>query len=157
MIFNIFFFSNFEGDANTLELGLEVEYNLATRGSSGSCLSAENVRILPRGTIVVADLQGPILDGIVVRPLRSVNPDQTQYAGLIAESLDDDEDEDEDVDEETLNEYEFGITGLANKRELLQVGDPVTFQVDSEGRASNIVAVRKKRKAIVDAVKGKIV
>lgn len=51
-------------------------------------------------------------------------------------------------------EYEFGITGLVNKRELLQPGDPVQFQVDEEGRAANIVAVRKKRKATVDAVKG---
>lgn len=41
-----------------------------------------------------------------------------------------------------------------NKRELLQVGDPVQFQVDSEGRAANIVALRKTRKATVDAVKG---
>ena len=41
-----------------------------------------------------------------------------------------------------------------NKRELLQSGDRVQFQLDSEGRAANIVAVRKKRKATVDAVKG---
>lgn len=41
-----------------------------------------------------------------------------------------------------------------NKRELLQPGDPVQFQVDSEGRAGNIIAMRKKRKAVVDAVRG---
>ena len=41
-----------------------------------------------------------------------------------------------------------------NKRELLQSGDPVQFQVDSEGRAGNIVALRKKIKTTVDAVKG---
>lgn len=34
------------------------------------------------------------------------------------------------------------------------MGDPVQFQLDTEGRASNIVAVRKKRKATVDAVRG---
>lgn len=51
-------------------------------------------------------------------------------------------------------EYEFGITSLTNKRELLQIGDPVHFQVDSQGRAANIVAIRKKRRATVDSVKG---
>lgn len=50
--------------------------------------------------------------------------------------------------------YEFGIMGLACKREILQVGDPVTFQADAEGRATNIVPVRKKRRATVDAIKG---
>lgn len=140
-----FHFSNFEGDAASLDLGVEVEYNLGTRGSSGSCLAAENVRVLPRGTIELPPTEEEVLEGTVLRPLRSVNPDQTQYAGLVQ------------VDSETeeeKNEYEFGITGLANKRELLQVGDPVTFQVDSDGRAANIVAVRKKRSATVDAVKG---
>ena len=44
--------------------------------------------------------------------------------------------------------------GLANKRELLQVGDPVQFQIDSTGRAGNIIAVRKKLRATVDAIKG---
>lgn len=50
--------------------------------------------------------------------------------------------------------YEFGIMGLASKREILQVGDPVTFQSDMEGRATNIVPIRKKRRATVDAIKG---
>ncbi|XP_067012520.2 RNA-binding protein Unr isoform X2 [Anabrus simplex] len=144
-----FHFSNFEGEATSLELGTEVEYNLGTRGSSGTCLSAENVRVLPRGTIELPPTEGEELEGVVVRPLRSVNPDQTQYAGLIQVIP-----EDDDIDDGEKNEYEFGITGLANKRELLQIGDPVTFQVDSDGRAANIVAVRKKRRATVDAVKG---
>lgn len=141
-----FHFSNFEGDSSTLELGLEVEYNLGMRGSSGSCLSAENVRVLPRGTIELPPAQGDMLEGVVVRPLRSVNPDQTQYAGLIEVYSDE--------EGKKGTEYEFGITGLANKRELLQIGDPVTFQVDTDGWATNISAVRKKRRATVDAVKG---
>lgn len=131
-----------------MELGVEVEYNLGTRGSSGSCLSAENVHVLPKGSIELALPSGEILDGTVVRPLRSVNPDQTQYAGLVQVNTAEAEAEGKG------EEYEFGITGLANKRELLQAGDPVTFQVDSDNRATNIIAVRKKRRATVDAVKG---
>nr|CAD7393916.1 unnamed protein product [Timema cristinae] len=144
-------YSNFEGEPEKLELGVEVEYNLGTRGSSGSCLSAENVRVLPRGTIELPPTDGEILEGTVVRPLRSVNPDQTQYAGLVQVIP---EKGDFILLDEKGAEYEFGIMGLVSKRELLQAGDPVTFQVDSSGRASNIVAVRKKRRAIVDAVKG---
>lgn len=77
-------YSNFEGDSNTLELGQEVEYNVGVRGgSSGSCSSAENVKIVPKGTITLPAVTGDVLDGTVVRPLRSVNPDQTDYSGLI--------------------------------------------------------------------------
>lgn len=114
------FFSNFDGDPNNLELGQEVEYNLGTRGSSGSCSSAENVRILTKGTIVLPAISGEILDGTVTRPLRSVNPDQMEYSGLIRVNGENNED---------YKEYEFGIMGLLNKRELLQVGDPVQLQV----------------------------
>lgn len=56
--------------------------------------------------------------------------------------------------EEKGMEYEFGITSLANKRELLQVGDPVQFQVDSNGRAASVMAIRAKHKATVESIKG---
>ena len=54
-----------------------------------------------------------------------------------------------------LTQYEFGITGLINKRELLQPSDQVTFQLDESHRAVLIKAIRKKLIASVDAVKGK--
>lgn len=60
------------------------------------------------------------------------------------------------IENENGTKYEFGITSLSNKRELLQIGDPVQFQVDSDGRAANVVAVRKKWKATVDAIKGEL-
>ncbi|RZF48035.1 hypothetical protein LSTR_LSTR002101 [Laodelphax striatellus] len=142
----VFFrFCNYEGDSDTLELGMEVEYVVGGKASSGSCISAEMVRTLPAGTINLGVTIGDdILEGKVVRPLRSVNPDQNEYAGLIKTNAED----------ENGAEYEFGITSLANKRELLQVKDSVQFQVDSNGRAANVVAIRKKRKATVDAIKG---
>ncbi|XP_057655391.1 cold shock domain-containing protein E1 isoform X1 [Diorhabda carinulata] len=141
-----FHFSNFGGESSSLDLGTEVEYNLGTRGNSGSCSSAENVKVIPKGTITLPEYQGDILEGTVVRPLRSVNPDQNEYSGLIRTKSENHNDK--------VEEYEFGIMGLVNKRELLQVGDHVQFQVDTTGRAANIVAVRKKLKATVDAIKG---
>ncbi|XP_018335937.1 cold shock domain-containing protein E1 isoform X2 [Agrilus planipennis] len=143
-----FHFSNYEGDPNTLELGQEVEYNLGSREKSGTCSSAENVRTIPRGTIQLPTASGEVLDGTIVRPLRSVNPDQVEYCGLIQWT------DDGGNNVPTVKECEFGIMGLANKRELLQVGDAVQFQIGSDGRATNIVAMRKKLKATVDAIKG---
>lgn len=49
--------------------------------------------------------------------------------------------------------YEFGITSLSNKRDLLQVKDPVQFQIDSDGRACNVNAIRVKKKATVESIK----
>ena len=46
-------------------------------------MSAENVKLLPKGTIPAPVCSGPTLDGVVVRPLRCFNPDQSHYAGLI--------------------------------------------------------------------------
>lgn len=87
---NLLFRNLNEPNAASLELGMEVEYTVSTRntGNGGSCASAENVRVLPPGSINDScELLQPnvILDGVVSRPLRSVNPDQTEYAGIIQE------------------------------------------------------------------------
>ncbi|XP_018914708.1 RNA-binding protein Unr isoform X2 [Bemisia tabaci] len=145
-----FHYSNLHGDPSQLELGLEVEYTVAYKNSAnGTCKSAENVRILPKGTIkpdaTVED--ETVYDGVVVRSMRSVNPDQPEYSGLIRSNS---------ADDAEAKEYEFNITSLVNKRELLQANDPVQFQVDSKGRAANLVAVRIKRRTTVDSVKGTI-
>ena len=49
----------------------------------GGKVSAENVRLMRRGTIPSLSGQEEVLHGKVIRPLRSVNPDQTDYCGLI--------------------------------------------------------------------------
>lgn len=64
------------------------------------------------GSVELPAVNGDILEGVVVRPLRSVNPDQPEYSGLIKIRTDN--------PEEKSPEYEFGIMGLVNKRELLQ-------------------------------------
>lgn len=132
-----------------MELGADVECNISTgnnRGGAGGCTAAESVRLLEKGSIPRPNINAEVLDGTVIRPLRSANPDQVEYAGLIKVNP--------TTEDEETPEYEFGIMGLVNKRELLQTGDPVQFQVDSDNHATNIVAVRKKRRATVDAVKG---
>ena len=55
-----------------------------------------------------------------------------------------------------MTEYQYGITGLVNKRELIQPGDQITFQLDENEWAVNIRAIRKKLIATVDCVKGEL-
>ena len=131
-----------------MELGGDIECTIsATNGrGTGGCIAADTVRLVARGSIPRPKPVSEVLDGSVLRPLRSANPEQAEYAGLIKITTIN--------DAEDAPEYEFGIMGLVNKRELLQAGDPVQLQVDSDGHACNVVAVRKKRIATVDAVKG---
>lgn len=72
-----------------LEVGAEVEYSVGTRNSNSTHnMVAENVRALPPGTIVLdgsVDENSPVFNGVVKRPLRSLNPDQKDYAGLVQE------------------------------------------------------------------------
>ena len=54
--------------------------------------------------------------------------------------------------------YEFGITSLGNKKDFLQRGDLVQFQIertrDNKERATQIKVARKKLRSTVDAIKG---
>ena len=52
--------------------------------------------------------------------------------------------------------YEFGIASLSNKKELLQVDDPVTFQVSAAENkfAVSIKSTRVKQRSYVEAMKG---
>lgn len=82
------FYRNVE-NISGLEVGTEVEYCVGTRNTnSNHNMVAENVRPLPPGTIRLEgslDEDSPMLNGVVKRPLRSLNPDQKDYAGLIQE------------------------------------------------------------------------
>merc|ERR1711936_1115884 len=105
-----FHFSNVEGKAEKLEVGQEVEYSIYSREKGGK-VSAEGVKPLSKGAIPKAPCKEDVLNGKVMRPLRSVNPDQADYCGLIVAKSE---------DGTILGEFEFGIASLLNKKELLQ-------------------------------------
>ncbi|XP_052862597.1 cold shock domain-containing protein E1 [Anopheles cruzii] len=142
-----FHFSNFVGNSNTLELGQEVEYTRSTRNAmnTGNCIPAENVKVLPKGTIVQSKVLPENFNGSVVRPLRCINPDQEEYCGLVQVKSE---------QGDSLSTHEFGITSLKNKRDLLQKDDVVTFKIDELSRAMEIAPVRTKKQAKVDSIKG---
>lgn len=144
-----FHFSSFDGDVNDLDLGDEVEYTVTRKSAK---LSAENIRKVPKGTVAPEDIlyDKGVLQGKVIRPMRIVNPDQDEYSGLVQVGGDDDQD---------AEVYPYGITSLTDKRDFLQRGDAVKFQIAAHRRtgllrAVNIAAIRKFTRARVDSVKG---
>merc|ERR550519_1357784 len=140
-----FHFSNVGGVDEKLEVGQEVEYSIYSREKGGK-VSAEGVKPVAKGTIKQVPAKEEVLNGKVLRPLRSVNPDQSDYCGLI---------QSRGEDGTVLGEYEFGIASLLNKKELLQEGDPVNFQVSAlENFCVNIKSNKQKLRSHVEAVKG---
>ena len=77
-----FHFSNVEGKAEKLEVGQEVEYAIYSREKGGK-MSAEGVKPLSKGSIPKTPVKEELLYGKVVRPLRSVNPDQVNFLTTI--------------------------------------------------------------------------
>lgn len=70
-----------------------------------------------------------IFNGVVIRPLRCINPDQEEYSGLIQLS---------NENGENVSQHKFGITSLTNKRDLLQKDDCVVFKIDETSRAVEV-------------------
>ncbi|TRY73990.1 hypothetical protein TCAL_05535 [Tigriopus californicus] len=141
-----FHFSNVEGKAEKLEVGMEVSYLVYNREKGGK-LSAECVKVVDKGTLSPLISQETVLQGSVVRPLRSVNPDQDEYCGEIHVYSD---------DGKTIQRFQFSIASLANKKDLLQVNDPVQLQpcLKDPHFASNVKCTREKQRAFVEAMKG---
>jgi hypothetical protein len=61
-----------------IQVGQEVEYSVYSREKGGK-VSAEGVKLLAKGSIPPPPCKEESLYGKVVRPLRSVNPDQVRY------------------------------------------------------------------------------
>lgn len=142
-----FHFSAFDGDATELDLGDEVEFSLSKKTAK---VSAETIKKLPKGSVAPEDLLPGFHDGKITRCMRIVNPDQDEYPGLVQVGTEDDS---------NAVMYEYGITGLADKRDFLQKGDIVKFQLavvkgSGKKRATNVAAIRKYIRAKVDSIKG---
>lgn len=92
------------------------------------------------------DIGTTVMMGKVIRPLRSVDPSQTEYQGLI------------EVTEEGQT-YPFGIMGIVNKADCLQKGEGVKFQVCTVAQTGQKMAcnVVPQRRALVECVKDQVV
>lgn len=136
--------SVYESDINAADLGTEVEYTATVKGSK---LSAEHVRKLPSGTLLRETVLPDQFTGVITRSVRCLNPEQDGYPGFVKTSGG----VGDTVTNGALEEYEFGITGLADIHDFVQKGDEVTFQVGickktGQKRAVNIKPVRSKHR-----------
>ncbi|KAM9856107.1 cold shock domain-containing protein E1 isoform 2-T2 [Aulostomus maculatus] len=139
-----FHYSEMCGDLENLELGDTVEYTLSK--GKGNKVSAEKVTKVAAVNGVGEDVGATVMMGKVMRPLRSVDPSQTEYQGLI------------EVTEEGGTKgqnYPFGIMGMANKADCLQKGELVKFQVCTVSQTGQKMAcnVVPQRRAVVECVK----
>ncbi|KAM9505847.1 cold shock domain-containing protein E1-like isoform 23-T23 [Salvelinus alpinus] len=139
-----FHYSELCGDMENLELGDTVEYTLSK--GKGNKVSAEKVMKMAAVNSVGQDVGEAVMLGKVVRPLRSVDPSQTEYQGLIEHS----------EEEGTKGQnYPFGIMGMTNKADCLQKGELVKFQLCTVAQTGQKMAcnVVPQRKALVECVK----
>ncbi|XP_069383181.1 cold shock domain-containing protein E1 isoform X23 [Paralichthys olivaceus] len=139
-----FHYSEMCGDLDSLELGDTVEYTLSK--GKGNKVSAEKVTKVAAVNGIGEDVSVTLMMGKVIRPLRSVDPSQTEYQGLI------------EITEEGGTKgqnYPFGIMGMASKADCLQKGELVKFQVCTVSQTGQKMAcnVVPQRRALVECVK----
>ncbi|XP_034029224.1 cold shock domain-containing protein E1 isoform X3 [Thalassophryne amazonica] len=139
-----FHYSELCGDVENLELGDTVEYSLSK--GKGNKVSAEKVTKVAAVNALGDDVGSTVMLGKVIRPLRSVDPSQTEYQGLI------------EVTEEGGSKGQtcpFGIMGMANKADCLQKGELVKFQLCTVPQTGQKMAchVVPQRRALVECVK----
>jgi len=152
-----FHYSELDGDPNDLELGDEVKY-VETKKSEKR--SAEKVVKVFSSSSEDDNLEPNILEGLVLRPMRTVDPEQEEYEGLIQlTSCTTPDDGDEKVSQNENVLYNYGITDVLEKKEALQKGDKVNFQlkmdkVTQKMRATNISCKRSLIRGKVESIKG---
>ncbi|KAF7695293.1 hypothetical protein HF521_007016 [Silurus meridionalis] len=139
-----FHFSEMCGNMDNLDLGDTVEYTLSK--GKGNKVSAEKVTRVPYVNGLGEDISSTVFSGKVIRPLRSVDPSQTEYQGLI------------EVTEEGSSKgqnYPFGIVSMTSKRDCLQKGEVVKFQLCTVPQTGQKMAcnVVPQRRALVECVK----
>ncbi|XP_056628665.1 cold shock domain-containing protein E1 isoform X4 [Triplophysa dalaica] len=167
-----FHYSEVCGDLDDMDLGDSVEYMLSK--GKGNKISAEKVAKVADGMFlffcyfgkslymryflnillnfcVIAngvgeDISNTVFLGKVIRPLRSVDPSQTEYQGLIEITED---------DSSKGPSYPFGIVGMGNKGDCLQKGEMVKFQECTVPQTGQKMAcnIMPQRRALVECVK----
>ncbi|XP_032898652.1 cold shock domain-containing protein E1 isoform X9 [Amblyraja radiata] len=140
-----FHYSEFSGDVDELEVGDAVEYN-SSKGK-GNKVSAEKVAKSTTVNDPSDEVYPTVYTGKVLRPLRSVDPQQAEYQGLVEVT--------EEGSDEKGEVYPFGIISLANKTDCLQKGETIKFQLCTVTQTGQKLAYNATtlRRGTVDCVK----
>uniref|UniRef100_A0A8C5LQS9 Cold shock domain-containing protein E1 n=1 Tax=Leptobrachium leishanense TaxID=445787 RepID=A0A8C5LQS9_9ANUR len=139
-----FHYSEYSGDVDKLDLGDTVEYCLSK--GKGNKVSAERVTKSHHVNGSNDEVDPILYWGKVIRPLRSVDPTQTEYQGMI-----------ELLEEACVKgrPIPFGIVGMSNKADCLQKGETVKFQLCVMGQNGQTMAcnIEPLRRGTVECVK----
>ncbi|XP_077151094.1 cold shock domain-containing protein E1 isoform X5 [Ranitomeya variabilis] len=168
-----FHYSEYSGDVDKLELGDRVEYCLSK--GKGNKISAERVTKVHQVNGSTDEVDPIVYWGKVVRPLRSVDPTQTEYQGMIElleevvdkqkiaeETPEQAEEAEAEASTETNKQasmkgrlFPFGIVGMVNKADCLQKGETVKFQlcVLSQNGQTMACNIEPLRRGTVECVK----
>ncbi|CAG0891971.1 unnamed protein product [Cyprideis torosa] len=144
--------TTYQGDNANIVVGTEVQYTINPKLNSNGKSSAETVKPVASGSIPPPEPETTEMKGVVIRPLRCLNPDQEEYCGLIQATLP----EELEMAGEIPPIFEFGIRSFSNPRDILQNGDPVKFcrERGTCNVACMVSACHKKLRSTVDAIKG---
>ncbi|CAG2111875.1 unnamed protein product [Medioppia subpectinata] len=148
-----FHYSVYDGNVDLLELGQPVEYNASFKNSKLTALAVRKTQSIRKQT---DEIQPEVLSGVIIRNVRTLNPDQNEYTGLIRVAADSTTNS---GDSEEKTEHEFSMISLYDINEFIQKGDAVKFQVGFNSaadkyRAVRIQPIRTKHQGTVDCVKG---
>ncbi|KAG8589590.1 hypothetical protein GDO81_006451 [Engystomops pustulosus] len=168
-----FHYSEYSGDVDKLDLGDMVEYCLSK--GKGNKVSAERVSKVHHANGSTDEVNPTVYWGKVVRPLRSVDPTQTEYQGMIElieevvdkqkiaeETPEQAEEAEAEASTETDKQgskkgrlFPFGIVGMVNKADCLQKGETVKFQlcVLSQNGQTMACNIEPLRRGTVECVK----
>ena len=137
-----FHYSVYDGNIDALELGQVVEYNASLKNGKLTAMAVRKALVRKQNDEINAE----ILTGVVTRTVRTFNPEQSEYTGLIRIANDS---VNSTVESNERIEYEFSMISLSDINDFIQKGDAVKFQIglnratDKE-RAVNIKAIRTK-------------
>lgn len=141
-----FHYSVFNGNIETVNLGQQVEYCSSYKNSKYTALAVKKANSNSLIDITsFFEIQTEVYTGNVIRTVRTFNPEQSEYPGLIKMiCLSNNQNEENDV-----NEYEFCMLSLVDIHEFIQKGDVVKFQIgiskfDQKEKAVNIKPIRTK-------------
>nr|XP_002127595.1 cold shock domain-containing protein E1-like [Ciona intestinalis] len=146
-----FHYSEMQAPVDKYKAGCPVTYVTGIKEEKACALQVEVItdEEMPTSDVV----SSKIIKGKVLKPLKSVNPSQTSYQGLIEYK------ETNEADETTIKTISYSPLSLSDRRDFIQVGDKVTFQVSTDinsncQRAANVNVNRETVKATVDSIKG---
>merc|ERR1712136_75414 len=130
--------------------GVVIKYQLGVKDSKHCALQVE---LVDGDCDPISTVGTKVCKGKVLKPLRSVQPSQSSYQGLIEYK------ETNSAGETTIRTLQYSPLSLADRRDYIQIGDKVTFQLETTAgsplqRAVNVQVNREVVRATVDSVKG---